>query len=193
MTDDVIYTHGHAALLELLLRDAFISGDHFLQQAQKHLLNPCYSAMGADFENFKLALYEYIMSICDGKKTLGEVIEILSQAVPQEREIMLTFAEQLRQEGRLQGIQQGIHQGELGVARKLIKAGVDVSLVKQATHLSDEELSPIHSKNSQAISQLQQVMSSTVDSTTLGEVAITTTSTLKIGDVRLVPKRHRDT
>lgn len=52
----------------------------------------------------------------------------------------MTFAQQLEQ----RGIQQGMQQRNLEVAKNLFSAGVDVKVIKQSTGLSDEELSRLH-------------------------------------------------
>lgn len=140
MADEEISTHGHAAILEWMLRDAFIPGEEFLERVKQHLIHPCYAAMGTHFERFKDALYEYIIDVYKGKKTPDEVIDELSQVLPQERDIMLSAGQQLRQEGR----QEGMQQERQAIAKNLLAAGVTLDLVEQTTQLSKEELSRLH-------------------------------------------------
>jgi predicted transposase/invertase (TIGR01784 family) len=44
------------------------------------------------------------------------------------------------QKGMQQGRQEGVIQASLDIARSLLQAGVDKSIIKQTTHLTDEEL-----------------------------------------------------
>ena len=52
----------------------------------------------------------------------------------------MTHTETLLQKGMQQGMQQGRHDAEKEIARNLLKSGVDIVAIKNATHLSDEEL-----------------------------------------------------
>ncbi|MEW9810250.1 MAG: Rpn family recombination-promoting nuclease/putative transposase (plasmid) [Candidatus Symbiodolus clandestinus] len=140
MTDDEIATHGQAAILEWLLRDAFIPGEKLLERVKVHLKRPCYAAMGSQFESFKNAMYGYIIDIYKGKKTSAQVIDELSQVLPQERDIMLSAGQRLRQEG----MQQAKQEERQTIARNMLAEGADLQFVKRTTHLSDEELSHLH-------------------------------------------------
>ena len=55
----------------------------------------------------------------------------------------MTYAEHLRQEGMQQGMQQGIERASLEIAKSLLQAGVDKNIIKQTTHLTDEQLSEL--------------------------------------------------
>jgi predicted transposase/invertase (TIGR01784 family) len=54
--------------------------------------------------------------------------------------IMETLAQQLRDEGRKIGIEEGMKEGKLDTARELIKRGVDIDIIAEATGFSREEL-----------------------------------------------------
>ncbi|MEW9890015.1 MAG: Rpn family recombination-promoting nuclease/putative transposase [Candidatus Symbiodolus clandestinus] len=149
MTDEVISTHGHAALMEWLLRDACLKGDAWIERAAQHLAHPLSITACKKFESFKNTSLEYILVRYDGGKTIDEVLTILRQALPQEeQEIMATALQQLEQRGELRGIQKGMQQGmqqeRQAIARNMLNAGITLELVKQTTHLSDEELSHLH-------------------------------------------------
>ena len=137
MTDEEISTHGHAALMEWLLRDAYLKGDAWIERAAQHLSHPLSIAACKKFESFKNASLEYILARYDGGKTVDEVLSILHQALPkEEQQIMATALHQLRQQERQQERQQ--------IAKNLLDAGIDLKIVKQTTYLSDEELSRLH-------------------------------------------------
>ncbi|XID95099.1 hypothetical protein ACF3MZ_11535 [Paenibacillaceae bacterium WGS1546] len=44
------------------------------------------------------------------------------------------------QQGMKQGVQQGMQQGKTTVARKLLKLGVDIGTIVEATGLTEEEV-----------------------------------------------------
>lgn len=140
MTDEEIRAHGHAALMEWLLRDAYLKGDAWIERAAQHLAHPLSIAACKKFESFKNASLEYILVRYNGEKTVDGVLAILHQALPQEeQQIMASALQQLEQRGELRGMQQE----RQTIAKNLLNAGIDLTIVKQTTHLSDEELSQI--------------------------------------------------
>ncbi|EJF0241854.1 Rpn family recombination-promoting nuclease/putative transposase [Salmonella enterica subsp. enterica serovar Liverpool] len=78
----------------------------------------------------------------------GELFRELAQKVPQHGEMLMNIAEQLKDEGRQEGMQLGRQEGlQLGrqeslqdVAARLLKMGMSTETVKQATGLSEEDL-----------------------------------------------------
>ena len=55
-------------------------------------------------------------------------------------EIMQTLADRLRSEGREEGRKEGKKEGKLETARKLIKRGVDMDIIVEATGFSRQEI-----------------------------------------------------
>ncbi|GBL02719.1 hypothetical protein VH1709_contig00226-0001 [Vibrio harveyi] len=72
----------------------------------------------------------------------------LAQEVPEHEERFMTVAEQLEARGREQGLKQGLEQGleqgqqeaKLTIAKKMLAAGLDKSLISETTGLSEKEL-----------------------------------------------------
>ncbi|POW56066.1 hypothetical protein C3408_15110 [Candidatus Pantoea alvi] len=64
--------------------------------------------------------------------------------MPQQKDALMTIAEQLKQkgrlEGKLEGILEGRREGTLKVARSLLKMNMPREAIMQATGLSEEEL-----------------------------------------------------
>lgn len=69
-----------------------------------------------------------------------QLIDLLTQALPDKREQIMTFREQLQQEGRQEGILLGMHEAKREDARKMLAEGVSRDIVKRVTGLSDIEL-----------------------------------------------------
>ncbi|MEW9889728.1 MAG: Rpn family recombination-promoting nuclease/putative transposase [Candidatus Symbiodolus clandestinus] len=138
--DKEIGRHGHAAIVEWLLKDVQLPADAFLQKAKKHLELAGFNSQETGSADFRSSLLEYILRVYGGDKTSAEVVNELCEVIPQEREIMGKLADTLRAEGIQQGIQQGMQQGMQQVAGNLLGLGINLDIVKQATHLSDEEL-----------------------------------------------------
>lgn len=199
MTDEEISKHGKAAIFEWILRDASLPGNEFLQQITQHLRHPCYRALASISDDFKLAMYEYILSVYKGDKSPNDLINIMGKVLPEEEEIMLTAAQQLEERGLQRGIQQGIQQGmhdsSMQIGENLIKLGVPLDIVQQGTHLSDEEmaqLSPSSVKSTatsrimeatQGANHLGQQLSSIPEQTTSGSIKTTTVNSNEINPI----------
>lgn len=70
------------------------------------------------------------------------LIQDMLEAFPEKtaRKTIMTFAEQLRQEGLQQGLQQGERRKALMIARNLLKQNIPWPVIQSATGLSEQEL-----------------------------------------------------
>ena len=57
---------------------------------------------------------------------------------------MISYADELRQEGLQQGMQAGEHNAKLEIAKKMLQAGSSATIVAQITSLSLEEIYTLH-------------------------------------------------
>jgi len=94
-----------------------------------------------------LSLVHYIVQA--GESADGSAfIHALAQRMPQQKDALMTIAEQLKQkgrlegklEGKLEGRREGEREGTLKVARSLLKMNMPREAIMQATGLSEEEL-----------------------------------------------------
>ena len=84
-------------------------------------------------------IYQYMFTLDPNKKGILERIARLKD--PTQKQIAMTAAQYLRQEGMQQGIQQGMQTKALDIAKNLMsKLHLDIKSVKEATGLSEEEL-----------------------------------------------------
>jgi predicted transposase/invertase (TIGR01784 family) len=72
--------------------------------------------------------------------TAAEFLTLITEAVPDKREQIMTFREQLQQEGLQKGMQLGIYEAKREDARKMLAEGVSRDIIKRVTELSDVEL-----------------------------------------------------
>jgi predicted transposase/invertase (TIGR01784 family) len=78
-------------------------------------------------------------------------IEALARRVPQQKEELMTIAEQLKQMGREEGLREGRYKGRnegqreatLAIARNMLSRGLDFTLVQEVTGLSAADLQQI--------------------------------------------------
>lgn len=101
---------------------------------------------------------EYLMQV-EETSNLERLVRTLAEQVPEHEEKFMTIAEQLEARGREQGLKQGIEQGRLegrqegeefgrqetplNIAKKMLSAGLDTTLILETTGLSEQELAKI--------------------------------------------------
>jgi len=98
----------------------------------------------------RLALINYIIQAGEAPQAV-RFIEQLAQRMPQQKEELMTIAEQLRQIGREEGLNEGRdkgrHEGQrearLAIARNMLARGIDPTLVQEVTGLTAADLRQI--------------------------------------------------
>ena len=91
------------------------------------------------------AIVRYVITTQD-RKTVREFDEALRRQVPGTGGDMKTYAEELlqeglrkgRQEGRQEGLQKGRQEGQLGTIENFLRAGIEWSVIKEATGIDQE-------------------------------------------------------
>jgi len=78
----------------------------------------------------------------DREYQVEAIITLLSDASPEHKEQIMTVADQLRQQGMIQGVEKGI----ATVARNLLNEGTEISFVAKTTGLTEAQLLVIKAK-----------------------------------------------
>ena len=120
--------------------------------AFKHIFDPNFGHYRADIiwglqqmdENSRrdVLRYSLIKGSDDPEQFLKEYIEQL----PEEKEAMMTMAEQLEQKGMQQGMERGMEQERENIARNLIENGIDDQIVAKSTGLPAQEVADLKAK-----------------------------------------------
>ena len=137
--DDTIEGHGMVGLMELLLKH---HRDKKLLRRLKQLQDS--GRLRQWFVQYKSSEYllrvlEYILATGnDETATADEVIDVFQQALPEQGEKFMTFAQQLREEGMQKGIQQGIEQG----MQKGMEKGMEKGMRQVAENMLNHGYSP---------------------------------------------------
>ncbi|WP_426496319.1 Rpn family recombination-promoting nuclease/putative transposase [Klebsiella grimontii] len=140
--DDDIMQHRRVALLELIqkhIRQRDLVG--LVERLAELLVKGC-----ANDSQLK-ALFNYMLQ-CGDAPHFGEFLHEVERRVPQHKEVLMTIAERLRQEGRqegklegkLEGKQEGREEEALRIARSLLEQGFERELVRMTIGLSDDDL-----------------------------------------------------
>lgn len=147
--DDDIMEHRSMAALTLLQK-------HIHQRDIATLTDRLATLLMADYLSSPqvMALIHYLLQAGESADSEAFVRE-LAQRVPQHGDALMTIAQQLEQkgiekgiekgrmEGRTEGIQLGEQKGKLEVARSLLKMGMSIESVQEATGLSEDDLAQI--------------------------------------------------
>jgi predicted transposase/invertase (TIGR01784 family) len=135
--DDDIMQHRRVALLELIqkhIRQRDLLG--LVERLAELLVKGC-----ANDSQLK-ALFNYMLQ-CGDAPHFGEFLHEVERRVPQHKEVLMTIAERLRQEGRqegklegkLEGKQEGRQEEALRIARSLLEQGFERELVRMTIGL----------------------------------------------------------
>ena len=143
--DDDIMEHRSMAALTLLQK-------HIHQRDIATLTDRLATLLMADYLSSPqvMALIHYLLQAGESADSEAFVRE-LAQRVPQHGDALMTIAQQLEQKGIEKGIekgiqlgeQRGIEKGKLEVARSLLKMGMPIESVQEATGLSEDDLAQI--------------------------------------------------
>jgi len=133
MSEKELKQHGTAALMELLLKQARYRT--FLKWIKEHaeevreLLETYYGISG---------IY-YILGV-ESKHSSEGILDILKTVAPNKQENIMTAARQLEIRGMKQGIQEGMQQEKLHIAKNMLQSHEPKEKIHQFTGLSWVEI-----------------------------------------------------
>jgi recombination-promoting nuclease RpnB len=132
--DEELLNHGASGLMEILLKRASLVNFTEWMEANKKLLG---ELPVGDYLNIGV---DYALSV--GKGKAEEIINIFMLVYPELKETIMTAAKQLEK----RGIEKGMQQGKLTIAKNLLKLNLDVKLIQEATGLSQETIETLRQK-----------------------------------------------
>jgi predicted transposase/invertase (TIGR01784 family) len=148
LSDEEIQQHGLAGLMEMLFKH--YRTKNFLSIMRKLIRIELIQDVVSQLNNayFRDMLNYVINNTQDENDPQAAklLIQDMLEAFPEKtaRKTIMTFAEQLRQEGLQQGLQEGLQQGErrkaLMIARNLLKQNIPWPVIQSATGLSEQAL-----------------------------------------------------
>ncbi|GAM53684.1 putative transposase [bacterium endosymbiont of Mortierella elongata FMR23-6] len=154
LNEETIQHHGTAALMELLLKQAWVKDllSTFRQLLESGILK---QVLDQTTETYLLSVLNYAVNQGDENQPVEAFIQLLKKGLPERKEMIMTFAEQLEQRGRQQGLeqgrqegmQQGMQQGRQEeartIAQNLSAMGMDKAFIGKVTGLSDEDVTTL--------------------------------------------------
>ncbi|WGM03654.1 Rpn family recombination-promoting nuclease/putative transposase [Arsenophonus nasoniae] len=147
LDDGEIMQHKRIALLELIQK-------HIRRRDMTELMNEIVTLLSYNYytDNQVITLFNYLIQEGNAKKPMEFITEIAKQSEKHEGALM-TIAQALRQEGKLEGyqlgkndgVQEGMQKGEkqasMKIARQMLESGMDRQSVMKFTGLTDAEMS----------------------------------------------------
>jgi len=143
--DNKILQHGKLALLEILLKHI---RDRDFSKVIALIVEALKVGLDAQVSNSLFnSAFSYLMSAKE-TEDIKQLIKQINKEIPDLKENIMTYAEELMQKGEQKGKQEGIQLGkqeaQLEIAKSLLKSGVAEELVCAATKLSLEQIKPLH-------------------------------------------------
>ncbi|HGJ5883752.1 Rpn family recombination-promoting nuclease/putative transposase [Arsenophonus sp.] len=151
LDDGEIMQHRRMALLTLIQK-------HIRRRDMTELLDSIVKLLSYNYytDNQVITMFNYLIQEGNAKKPMEFITEIAKQSEKHEGALM-TIAHALRQEGKIEGIQEGMQKGiqrgkiegiqegekqaSMKIARQLLEKGVERDIVKLSTGLTDTEMS----------------------------------------------------
>lgn len=137
LSDEEISQHGLAALLEMLFKHH--RSKQFLSIMRKLIQSNLLQNVIKQLDIAYLTdMLNYILNASQDETephAVKDLIHELIQVFPQEREVIMTFAQQLKQEGR----QEGLQEKEVMIAKKMLDKGLDIAFIKELIDISEQE------------------------------------------------------
>lgn len=139
LSDEQIMQGGVAALMEMLLKHSrakdFLTTFNKGKASIQYLLNQ----LGKEYRRFVI---KFVLNEMQDEEpnAVEQLVQTFITAFPEEKDIIMTFAQQLEQKGLQKGLQQGRREEDLIIAKRMLNMGADYDFIKKATGLSDQDL-----------------------------------------------------
>ncbi len=126
MADDIIMQHRAMAILELMFK-------HIQKRDLAELTDPLVKLIAAEYNTSEQrdALMHWIMQNSDSAQP-KMFLQTLARQLPQHREVFMTIAERLKEEGRAEAQRE--------IAQALLRKGMSPEFVMEITGLTKPEL-----------------------------------------------------
>ncbi|MDQ5900043.1 MAG: hypothetical protein QG624_962 [Pseudomonadota bacterium] len=145
LSDDEISQHGLAALMEMLFKHQ--RDKNFLsimrKMLQSHLVQNVIKQLSISYLNDML---NYTLSTAQDETephAAQHLIQELIQAFPEEKEVIMTFAQQLKQEA----LEEGEHRKAIAIAKNLLAEDMPPQAVQRLTGLPKNEVMDLVNKH----------------------------------------------
>ena len=107
--------------------------------AYREVFQACIAAVGDDHIFTMLTYASELSNPVAGRKIFHFIETVLSN----KTDIIMSYGQQLRQEGIQEGMQEGMQQEKLAIARNLLRKNMDVSFITETTGLDQKTITKL--------------------------------------------------
>lgn len=135
LSDDELAQDGLAFLMEMLLKHARAKNFLSILKQRREAIREILNQLSKETRRFML---KYVINETQDEKltdAVNQLIQILTTDLPEEKETIMTFAQQLKQQGR--------EEERYEMAKNLLAEGLSLDLIKKVTKLSDLDLTEL--------------------------------------------------
>lgn len=139
LSDDAL-ADGPAYLMEMLLKHARAKNFLTILKKRREDIKAFLKELSREPRRF---MVKFIISEAQDETepdAVDQLVQIFTTDLPEDKDIIMTFAQQLEQKGLQKGLKQGRREEDLVIAKRMLNMGVDYNFIKKATHLSDQDL-----------------------------------------------------
>ena len=135
ISDEELLKHGHCAPMALLLKHGR-DGNFALEiDAYRDVFQKCIAAVGDEYIFTMLNYATELSNAAAGEK----IFKFIEAVLINKTDIIMSYGQQLRQEG----MQQGMQQEKLVIARNLLRKNMDVSFITETTGLDKKTITKL--------------------------------------------------
>jgi predicted transposase/invertase (TIGR01784 family) len=131
--DDKLAEDGLASLMEMLLKHARAKNFLTILKQRRECIKKILKQLGREPRRF---VVKFVINEIQYDETepdaVDQIVQIFATDLPEDKENIMTFAQQLEQ--------RGFQKGQWVIAKNMLAKGLDSELIKEVTDLSDQDL-----------------------------------------------------
>lgn len=144
LSDDELAKDGLAFLMEMLLKHSRTRNFLTILKQRREAIKGILKQLNKESRRF---MVKYVINETQDENepdAVEQLVQILTTDLPEDKELIMTFAQQLKQQGLEQGLQQGLEEGEhrkaIAIAKRLITQGKPIQYIQDLTGLPENEV-----------------------------------------------------
>ncbi|WP_010598984.1 Rpn family recombination-promoting nuclease/putative transposase [Rickettsiella massiliensis] len=138
LSDDEL-AEGPAFLMEMLLKHARAKNFLTVLKARRVFIGELLRQLNKELRRY---MVKFVINETQDEtqpEAVDELVQILTADLPEDKEVIMTFAQQLEQKGLKKGLEQGRREEDFVIAKKMLARGADREFIKDVTGLSDKD------------------------------------------------------
>lgn len=139
LSDEELSKDGPAYLMEMLLKHSRAKNFLTILNEQLKSIQLILNLLGKEYRRFVIK-YMVNETQDESPEAIRQLIQKLNTIFPEEKKTIMTFADQLRQEGHKEGHKEGQKAEDFVIAERMLARGYSLEEIKKITLLSEQDL-----------------------------------------------------